>query len=75
MAGLPADKEQEESACGQGRGEQDGSIYGLDDDLYESGQGGALAQHYAQQLLGCPGQDLLVLGLFWLLETVLLWVD
>ena len=75
MAGLPADKEQEESACGQGRGEHDGRIYGLDDDLYEGGQGGALAQPYAQQLLDCLGQDLLVLELFWLLETVLLWFD
>ena len=69
MAGLLADKELEESACGQGGVEQDGSSY----DLYEGGQSGALAQHYAQQLLCCLGQDLLDLELLWLLETVLLW--
>ena len=52
---------------------QDGSSYGLDDDLCEGGLSGALAQRYAQQLLCCLGQDLLDLELFWLLETVLLW--
>ena len=54
MACLPADKELEESPCGQGGVKQDGSsyrvfLYGLDDEVYEGGQSGALVLHCLQE--------------------------